>query len=170
MPVMRYAEVLLNYAEAKIELNEIDQSVYDAIDQVRGRVGMPGVLTADPSRQGNQAKMRQIVRRERKVEFADEGMHYFDMRRWGIGDLENKYPSYGLPLPGVRYEGLDADDIPNFKTSEREDLNDIPNYEAYKEKLKVRDVNRYWDDKFNLWPIPQLERDRNPNLGQNDGY
>ena len=170
MPMMRYAEVLLNYAEAKIELNEIDQTVYDAIDEVRGRVGMPGVLEADPTRQGNQAKMRQIVRRERKVEFADEGLHYFDMRRWGIGDLENKYPSYGLPLADIRYEGLDADDIPNFKTTEREDLNDIPNYDAYKEKLKVRDVNRYWDDKFNLWPIPQLERDRNPNLGQNEGY
>ncbi len=66
--LMRYAEVLLNYAEAKIELSEMDATVVDAIDQVRARVGMPGILTADPSRAGNQLKMRQIVRRERKVE------------------------------------------------------------------------------------------------------
>ena len=38
---MRYAEILLGYAEAKIELGELDQSVYDAINQVRNRVGMP---------------------------------------------------------------------------------------------------------------------------------
>ena len=79
---MRYAEILLGYAEAKIELGELDQSVYDAINQVRNRVGMPNV-SAD--RIGNIEKMRQLVRRERKVEFAIEGLHLIDMRRWGIG-------------------------------------------------------------------------------------
>ena len=167
IPLLRYAEVLLTYAEAKIELNEIDNSVYEAINLVRNRVGMPDV-SAD--RLGNQAKMRQLVRRERKVEFALEGLHHVDMRRWGIGDLENGQPTYGLPLPDIRYEGLASTDIPNFKTSDRADLNDIPNYDAYKSKLKVRDRNRFWDKKFELWPIPQLERDRNPNLTQNDGY
>ena len=47
---------------------------------------------------------------------------------------------------------------------------DIPDYESYKEKLKVRDANRYWDAKFELWPIPQQELDRNPKLVQNKGY
>jgi hypothetical protein len=164
---MRYAEVLLNYAEAKIELNALDQSVYDAINQVRNRAGMPNVSN---DRIGNQNKMRQLVRRERKVEFALEGLHVIDMRRWGIGDLENGQPSYGLPKADVRYEGLSATDIPNFKTSERSNLNDIPNYDAYKNKLKVRDLNRFWDKKFELWPIPQQERNRDSNLTQNDGY
>jgi len=167
VPIMRYAEVLLNYAEAKIELNELDQSVYDAINQVRNRAGMPNVSN---DRIGNQNKMRQLIRRERKVEFALEGLHLIDMRRWGIGDLENGQPSYGLPKTDVRYEGLSATDIPNFKTSERSNLNDIPNYDAYKDKLKVRDVNRFWDKKFELWPIPQQERNRDSNLTQNDGY
>lgn len=81
IPIMRYAEVLLTYAEAKIELNELDNTVYDAINQVRNRAGMPDV-SAD--RIGNQDKMRQLVRRERKVEFALEGLHHIDMRRWGI--------------------------------------------------------------------------------------
>jgi hypothetical protein len=167
VPVMRYAEILLTYAEAKIELNELDESLYDAINAVRNRAGMPDV---SDDRKGNQWKMRQLVRRERKVEFILEGLHFVDMRRWGIGDLENEKPSYGLPIPEIRYEGLSATDIPDFKKTERHDLNDIANYDAYKEKLKIRDVNRYWDKKFEWWPIPQLEKDRSPNLGQNEGY
>ena len=167
IPVLRYAEVLLTYAEAKIELNEIDNSVYEAINAVRNRAGMPEV---SDDRKGDQWKMRQLVRRERKIELILEGLHFVDMRRWGIGDLENGLPSYGLPLPEVRYEGLSASDIPNFKKTDRHDLNDIANYDAYKEKLRMRDANRHWDTRYELWPIPQIERDRNPNLAQNAGY
>ena len=90
------------------------------------------------------------------------------MRRWGIGDLLNEHPSYGQPLPEIRYEGLSATDIPNFKTSDRHDLNDIPSYEAYKEKLRVRDKNRFWAPQFTWWPIPRLETDRDPNLTNPD--
>ena len=166
IPVMRYSEILLTYAEAKIELNELDKSVYDAIDAVRIRAGMPGV---SEGRKGDQWKMRQLVRRERKVEFLLEGLFFVDMRRWKIGDLLGE-PSYGLPLKEIRYEGLSATDIPNFKKTDRHDLNDLASYDAYKEKLKVRDLNRQWKDAHYLWPIPQIERLRNPNLGQNDGY
>lgn len=167
VPVMRYAEVLLTYAEAKIELNELDNSVYDAVNQVRNRSGMPDVSA---ERIGNQLKMMQLVRNERNVEFILEGLHQVDMRRWGIGDLENGQPSYGLPLPDVRYEGLAETDIPDFRKTERHDLNNIASYDSYKDKLKVRDRNRFWDKSFDLWPIPQLEIDRNPNLTQNEGY
>lgn len=177
IPLMRYAEVLLTYAEAKIELNELDNTVYDAIDQVRNRSGMPKVST---DRIGNQDKMRQLVRRERKVELILEGLHFVDMRRWKIGDLENATPSYGYPIALVKdakgyiisggYADATPDMVPNFKKSARHDLNDIANYDAYKDKLKVRDKNRFWDDKFYLFPIPTEERDRNPNLTQNDGY
>ena len=163
--LMRYAEILLNYAEAKIELGELDESVYSAINAVRNRAGMPNV-SAD--RIGNQGKMRQLVRRERKVELALEGLLFVDVRRWGIGDLLNSQPSYGQPLPSIRYEGLSDTDVPNFKTSDRADLNDIPSYEAYKEKLRVRDKNRFWDPKFMWWPIPRVETDRDPNLTNPD--
>jgi hypothetical protein len=165
--LMRYAEILLTYAEAKIELGELNDSVYQAINQVRNRAGMPDV-SAD--RKGNINKMRQLVRRERKVEFAMEGLHFVDMKRWGTGDLENEHPTYGMPLSTIKYEGLASTDIPNFKKDERHDLNDIPSYEAYKEKLNVRDKNRYWDSKFNLWPIPQSEIDRDNKIKQNEGY
>ena len=116
--LMRYAEILLSYAEAKIELNELDESVYSAINEVRGRVGMPDVST---DRKGDQTKMRQLIRRERKVELALEGLLFVDVRRWGISDMLNEHPSYGQPKTDIRYEGLEATDIPNFKTDERHD-------------------------------------------------
>ena len=164
--LMRYAEVLLTYAEAKIELGELDDSVYDAINKVRRRVGMPDV-SAD--RIGNQEKMRQLVRRERKVELALEGFIFVDVRRWGIGDIINEEPSYGYPLKSKGgYDGLADTDIPNFKKTDRHDLNDVPSYEAYKDKLRVRDVNRFWADRFMWWPIPRTETDRDPNLTNPD--
>lgn len=163
--LMRYAEILLSYAEAKIELNELDEEMYSAINQVRERAGMPDVSV---DRKGDQKKMRQLVRRERKVELVLEGLLFVDVRRWGISDMLNEHPSYGQPIPEIRYEGLESTDIPYFKTDERHDLNDIPSYEAYKAKLRVRDRNRYWDPKFTWWPIPRLETDRDPNLTNPD--
>lgn len=173
--LMRYAEMLLTYAEAKIELNELDPSVYSAINKVRNRSGMPNV---DESRIGNQVKMRQLVRRERKVELAFEGLHLFDMRRWKTGALENSTPTYGYPLATVvndvitagGYKNVTPEMVPKFTTSPDADLNDFANYSAYASKLKKRDGNRFWDDKFYLWPLPQGERDKNPNLVQNTGY
>jgi len=76
----------------------------------------------------------------------------------------NEHPSYGQPKTDIRYEGLEATDIPNFKTDERHDLNDVPSYESYKDKLRVRDKNRFWASRFTWWPIPRLETDRDPNL------
>ena len=177
LPILRYAEVLLSYAEAKIELNELDESVYDAINQVRNRSGMPNV-SAD--RIGNQEKMRQLVRRERKVELILEGLHFVDMRRWKIGEIANDSPSYGYPLATKKdaegnlleggYQDATPDMVPTFKKSPLHDLNDIANYDAYKEKLKVRDANRFWKPAFELLPIPQWERDNNKKLSQNEGY
>jgi hypothetical protein len=81
--LLRYADILLMYAEAKIELNSIDQSVYDAINDVRTRadVSMPAITTGK-----TQGELRDIVRHERLVELAFEGQRYFDIRRWGIAE------------------------------------------------------------------------------------
>ncbi|NBC66682.1 MAG: RagB/SusD family nutrient uptake outer membrane protein [Bacteroidetes bacterium] len=78
---IRYGDVLLMYAEAKIELDEIDQSVYDAINAIRQRptVEMPAITPGK-----TQAEMREIVRNERAVELAFEGLRLFDINRWGI--------------------------------------------------------------------------------------
>ena len=84
--VVRYADVLLMYAEAKIESNSIDQSVLDAINDVRARAyrtnrseikNYPAVMTVE------QSKLRSILRRERRVELAFEGVRWLDLVRWG---------------------------------------------------------------------------------------
>lgn len=179
--IMRYAEILLTYAEAKIELGELDATVVDAIDKVRARVGMPGILTSDPSRAGNQVKMRQIVRRERKVELIKESLYFFDMRRWRIGAIQNAEPTYGYPLAtGVNpatntypdgYTQATPDMVPSYGGSGSErDLNDVASYAAYGSKLRSRDKDRKWEDKFYVWPIPQTELNKQPSLGQNLGY
>ena len=76
---IRYADVLLMFAEAQ---NEVDatpsKEVYDAVNRVRERVGMPTYTFGTKS----QAEMREIIRHERRIEFAGEGLYYNDIRRW----------------------------------------------------------------------------------------
>lgn len=76
---MRYAEILLSYAEAQNEAVGPDLTVYDAINQIRSRAGMPDLLTGL-----SQTHMRDVIRRERRVELALEGYRFFDVRRWQI--------------------------------------------------------------------------------------
>lgn len=76
--LLRYADILLMYAEAQNEAAGPDASVYDAIRQVRSRAGMP------PLQPGlSKTAMTAAIRHERRVEFALEGLRYFDLRRWG---------------------------------------------------------------------------------------
>lgn len=77
--VLRYADILLMYAEAQNEFAGPDVSVLDAINAVRQRasVNMPAITSAE-----TQASLREIIRQERRVEFAGEGYYYNDIRRW----------------------------------------------------------------------------------------
>ena len=79
IPVIRFADVLLMYAEAQNEASGPDQSVYNAINRVRSRVDMP------PVPEGTKDEIRERIRHERKVEFPGEGIWYSDIRRWKIG-------------------------------------------------------------------------------------
>ncbi|UNY97306.1 RagB/SusD family nutrient uptake outer membrane protein [Zhouia spongiae] len=81
-PIMRYAEVLLIYAEAKNEVSGPDATVYDAIDLIRERVGMPVV---DRDVYSSKDLLREVIRNERRIELAGEGFRWDDMRRWNIG-------------------------------------------------------------------------------------
>lgn len=78
---LRYADVLLTYAESKNETSGPDQSVYNAVNQVRQRVNMPSLPTGLSKEQ-----MRDRIRHERRVEFGDEGTRYFDLKRWRIAE------------------------------------------------------------------------------------
>lgn len=80
-PLIRYAEVLLTYAEAQNEVSGPDQTIYNALNLVRGRSGMPNV---DQSKYNSQTTLRDFIRNERRVELAMEGFRYIDIRRWNI--------------------------------------------------------------------------------------
>ncbi|MFD1141519.1 RagB/SusD family nutrient uptake outer membrane protein [Larkinella insperata] len=139
--LLRYAEILLTYAEARIELNQIDPTVLAAINAVRnGRtdVKQPSVTAT------TQAALREIVRRERTVELAFEGQHLFDIRRWKTAETVMVGPVYGITYP---------DQTGKLITVQAVSSN------------RVFDKNRHY-----LWPIPQKERDLNPNLSQNSGW
>ena len=79
--LLRYAEVLLTYAEAQNELSGPDASVYNAIDEIRERAGMPKI---DRATYATQESLRGAIRQERMVELALEGQRYMDIRRWEI--------------------------------------------------------------------------------------
>jgi hypothetical protein len=82
--LLRYADILLMYAEAQNEASGPDQSVYSAVNAVRARPG----INMPPLPQGlTQDQMRQRIRNERRVELAFEGLRYFDLLRWKIADV-----------------------------------------------------------------------------------
>ncbi len=138
--LMRYPEILLTYAEAKVELNPIDQSVYDAINDIRQRpdVNMPEITTGK-----SQDELRTIIRHERLVELAFEGLRFFDIRRWRIaGDV----------MPGKVYGMTYVDDNAELQT------------------VEVTALENFFSERNYLWPIPQTERELNTNLSQNDDW
>ncbi|MDC6365660.1 MULTISPECIES: RagB/SusD family nutrient uptake outer membrane protein [Flavobacteriaceae] len=121
IPVLRYAEILLNYAEAKAELGTLAQSDLDiSINVLRDRANMPHLtmgVTADPIQAARYSEVSSAVlleiRRERRVEMAFEGRRLDDLNRWGAGKLMEKEP-IGMYFPGLgRYDltGDGVDDI-----------------------------------------------------------
>lgn len=79
---LRYADVLLMYAEAQNEAAGSDASVYDALHQIRLRAGMPDVPAGLSKEQ-----MREVIRHERRIELAGEGLYYKDIRRWRTAEV-----------------------------------------------------------------------------------
>ena len=147
-PFLRYAEVLLNYAEASANLGDTEDALA-ALNQVRARVGMPDV----PADGGPGRTLMERIRQEREVELAFEEFRYFDVRRWMIAP-DNYDNGQGIRITGR----LDP---------EGELLVD----NRYRYEYEVFDVDeRQWNDNAYFVPIPQGERDRNPNLVQNPGY
>jgi hypothetical protein len=146
--LIRYPEILLGYLESKLEAGAaIDQTLLDAtINKVRGRqsVNMPAVTETDANR------LREIIRRERSVEFAFEGLHYYDILRWGTANEELNRQFTGMKL---------TTDPDNYTAS------------AVDEKGYAICQRRVFTvGKSELWPIPLSEIQLNPNLTQNPGY
>lgn len=154
---IRYADILLMYAEAKIELNQIDESVYQAINKVRQResVNMPLITSGK-----TQNELKSIIRKERKAEFVWEGLRWSDIRRWGITAQVMNGPLYGRPPRGILAEPPAIDE---FGT---------PDYTAVSNKSDMRVIEQR---KFNInrdmvLPIPRIELETNSLLTQNPNY
>lgn len=138
--LIRYADVLLMYAEAKQTLGQMDETIWNkTIKALRQRAGFtePGAL--DYPGTGN---MTNIIRRERRSELALEGRRIDDIRRWKLSETVMNGWLHGTKFgdPGV--------DNGYLRVQQR-----------------FFDKNKHY-----LWPIPQSERDLNRNLSQNTGY
>ncbi|MCE7072510.1 RagB/SusD family nutrient uptake outer membrane protein [Dyadobacter sp. CY327] len=166
--IIRYAEMLLTYAEAKIELGEIDETVVDAINQVRARAYGVTVdkTTAYPSiKLSNAAALRQILRRERRVEFPREGLRYMDLIRWKLAEKVLVKPVIGLPDPAAQNRTKWP-----FPGVTPIDADGIADYSGFGTDVKVIAQRNFDKTRQYLWPIPAVERRVNPGITQNTGY
>ncbi|MGL4993591.1 MAG: RagB/SusD family nutrient uptake outer membrane protein [Bacteroidales bacterium] len=145
-PVIRLGELYLNYAEALVELNRLEEAkVY--LDRIRSRAGIPSVdeawrmtgLTLDQNR------MRDIVRQERSIELYLENHRFWDVRRWKLGEKYFNVKAKGMNINGT----TDAD---FFRVSE------------------VVFPRKFETPMHYLMPIPQKETYLNTKLVQNPGY
>lgn len=153
----RYAEILLIYAEAKIELNELDATVYDAMNDLRTRptVDMPMIASGK-----NQSELRQIVRKERLYELANEGFRMVDLRRWELADKFMNSSLYGRIPKGL------LSNAPSIDENGFVDYSGVAN----RAEMRVIEVRKFNPNRDYLWPIPNIETVTNSNLEQNPGY
>lgn len=170
---MRFAEALLNYAEAKAELGggSISQDDLDiSINLLRDRVGMPH-LDANPEmdpRYANDGVSAVIaeIRRERRVELFMEGFRYDDLRRWKQGKkLEQK--DYGMRWDAANRAAVDPGGAVTvgFGVAGDDGVEYLEIYKGTDYENPVFDESKHY-----LWPLPISAISQNPNLGQNPGW
>lgn len=137
--VIRYAEVLLNRAEALYKTGK-EGEANDIVNKIRDRVGLPA-LSVDGE------ELMAAIRQERKVEFAFEGLWYWDLRRWGIA--HEKYPL-----------GLSDYMVHGFKITKDEEGNFTYDY------ISVDDQKRNFPQRLYRFPLPAAELNNNGSVNQ----
>lgn len=154
--LIRYAEVLLNYAEATFELDESisDEELNTSINLLRDRVGMLHLTNAFVSDNG--LSMREEIRRERRVELALEGFRYDDLIRWKTAEVELPKPILGVRFFNAEYP---ADDPSSLNLTQDSVVIAEP-----------ADKRSFDSSKQYLWPIPLNQISLNPNLEQNPNW
>ena len=165
--VFRYAEILLNYAEAKAELGECTQQVLDnTINRLRARVVMPHLTVSvgytDPNWNfPNLSPLLNEIRRERRIELVCEGFRFDDLMRWAAAALIQK------PALGAKYQQFVGKPF-------NPPLENIPvSNDGYIFRYKNTPATNGWQfdpGKNYLKAIPTIELTLNPNLKQNPGY
>ena len=182
--ILRYADVLEIYAEARIELNQIDQTVLDAMNQVRARAykadwkgnGYPKITVTD------QTALRKVLRAERRMEFAWENRRLYDIWRWRIAEKVLNFANYGIPAKseknqrryiddGMWFHGavpqIDDDGCPHFDDPVASGADGFFTSGTYAVKLSQR---KFVAPKSYLWPIPTTTTNVMKNIRNNEGY
>lgn len=170
-PIFRYAEVLLNYAEAKFELGEASQDVIDkTINVIRDRIGMPHlsvsniphdlVLDAQYATYCGYvpSPLLREIRRERRVEFAFENFRWDDLMRWKAGKFLE------IPVEGIKFVQRQ---FPTVVINKDVFLSAGGYIMPYYQTMPN---GRKFDDRQYLFPLPIEDLVLNPNLTQNPGW
>ena len=149
--LLRYAEILLTYAEARFKQGTLTQEVLDnTINLLRDRVGMVHMDLAELKANG--LNIEEEIHRERRVELALEGQRYFDILRWRKGELL-------------------AQDVKGTNVTWLPDYMNLSNLRTDESGFIIVSSERSFDPKRNyLWPVPLPQLERNPELGQNPGW
>ncbi len=152
---LRFAEVLLIYAEAANEADGPSNKVYDAINKIRTRAGMPDVPAGLSKEQ-----MRDYIRHERRIEFVFENHRWWDLIRWGTADeVLNGYVPHGVKVERKANAPSKADQPQLFD----------PQFLKYT-IFELQGRDQVFPQSYFKQPIPQGELDKNTNLKQNPGY
>lgn len=199
--MIRYAEVLLNYAEAKAELNQLtDEDWSKTVGALRKRAGITGGVDARPTMADPYLKANYFpeisdptlleIRRERSIELSLEGLRFYDIVRWAKGNLmQQTWNGFYVPALDVPMD-LNGDgilDVCFYKTKPATQVAGVTyvnvaetisggvnpqrlSHDTYGELTWLTNVQRVFEDKNYLYPIPENDRLMNPNLGQNPGW
>lgn len=151
-PYIRYAEILLNYVEANINLGDEAEAIA-WLNKLRFRNGLPAVTATG-------ADLLELYKRERDKELVNEDARLFDMKRWLEGPESLNKQVQQILIQGKQKSGTTV-------TNYRKDTN-LFDY-TYRPTNIVFE-NRIWQDHVYFMPISQTEIDRDPSLIQNPGY
>lgn len=153
-PVIRLAEVYLNYVEALNESDPANPDIFKYINMIRTRSGMPNIEKVYPevANGGNQTKMRELIRHERQIELFFECHRFFDTRQWMIAKQTSNGNVYGMNVYAPVSTASGAGSTPA----------------AFWKRTVV--ASRIFSDKCYLFPILQTELNKDPNLVQNYGW
>lgn len=172
--IMRYADVLLMYAEAMIEQNKIDANVLKCINLVRARAY--GANYADTSSypavtSTNQDELRKTVRIERRMEFAKENLRYMDLIRWKLAEKALNGYNYIMLQPSDLKTNVIDKGLWFWGMTPQIDDDGIADFAAlYNAGLCNTGAKRIFPARQYLWPIPTHDMELCPNLTNNTGY